>query len=308
MKVIRRRRCNARNSTRIRSRNRSERKASLAHRGGQVCGSELPRGIAYFSLGAPTPAGDWLVRAAMSEGDLSSWIIAGSFVSRRDPVRHVMARLAVGLYWFHPLAWWLERKLAVTAEHTCDEAAARVFFGATVTYKDAAGDEHIVRIVGIDEIDLARRYISWMSPLARALMKGAPGDRVVVRAPTKSQQVEIVDVEYLPIPMDPFREPPGAEAPLHVHHREDEAFWVLDGSVTIEPCRPGVDGALGRLLGIVAEAQKEGTWSRLKACPWDTCRWAFYDHSRNRSGVWCNMAVCGNRAKVRSYRERHGSS
>ena len=91
-------------------------------------------------------------------------------------------------------------------------AADRVFFGATVTYKDAAGDPHVVRIVGIDEIDLGRRYISWMSPLARALTKGSPGDRVVVRAPTKSEHLEIVDVEYAPIPMEPFREPPGAEA------------------------------------------------------------------------------------------------
>src|SRR6476619_5104589 len=55
-------------------------------------------------------------------------------------------------------------------------AADRVFFGATVTYKDAAGQEHVVRIVGIDEIDLSRRYISWVSPLARALMKSTPGD------------------------------------------------------------------------------------------------------------------------------------
>ena len=52
-------------------------------------------------------------------------------------------------------------------------AATRVFFGATVTYKDAAGHEHVVCIVGIDEVDLNRRYISWMSPLARALMKSA---------------------------------------------------------------------------------------------------------------------------------------
>ena len=91
-------------------------------------------------------------------------------------------------------------------------AADRVFFGATVTYTDAAGDEHVVRIVGIDEVDINRRYISWMSPLARALMKSSPGDRVVVRAPTKTEQLEILDVEYAPIPMDPFREPPGAEA------------------------------------------------------------------------------------------------
>lgn len=91
-------------------------------------------------------------------------------------------------------------------------AATRVFFGATVTYQDAAGHEHVVRIVGLDEVDLNRRYISWRSPLARALMKSSPGDRVVLRAPKKTEQLEVLDVEYSPIPMDPFREPPGAEA------------------------------------------------------------------------------------------------
>jgi transcription elongation factor GreB len=90
--------------------------------------------------------------------------------------------------------------------------AVRVFFGATVTYKDSAGHEQLVRIVGVDEVDLNRRYISWMSPLARALMKSTPGDRVVVHAPKKVEHLEILDVEYVPIPMDPFREPPGAEA------------------------------------------------------------------------------------------------
>ena len=91
-------------------------------------------------------------------------------------------------------------------------AATRVFFGATVTYKDAAGHEHVVSIVGIDEVDLNRRYISWMSPLARALMKSSPGDRVVLRAPNKIEHLEILDVEYEAIPMEPFREPPGAES------------------------------------------------------------------------------------------------
>jgi transcription elongation factor GreB len=91
-------------------------------------------------------------------------------------------------------------------------SAARVFFGATVTYKDAAGQEYVVSIVGIDEVDLNRRYISWKSPLACALMKSGPGDRVVLRAPKKTEHLEILDVEYAPIPMDPFREPSGAEA------------------------------------------------------------------------------------------------
>jgi transcription elongation factor GreB len=95
-------------------------------------------------------------------------------------------------------------------------AASRVFFGATVTYKDATGGEHVVSIVGIDEVDLNRRYISWRSPLARALMKSSPGDRVVLHAPGKTEQLEIVDVEYVPLPMEPFREPPGAEVKTRV--------------------------------------------------------------------------------------------
>jgi transcription elongation factor GreB len=90
--------------------------------------------------------------------------------------------------------------------------AARVFFGATVTYKDGPGTEHVVSIVGIDEVDLDRRYISWRSPLARALMKSSPGDRVVLHAPTRTEHLEILDVEYGPIPMEPWREPPGSEA------------------------------------------------------------------------------------------------
>jgi len=91
-------------------------------------------------------------------------------------------------------------------------AASRVFFGATVTYKDAAAREHVVRIVGLDEVDLARRYVSWRSPLARALMKAAPGDEVVLHAPGKTERLEVVGVEYATIPMEPFREPAGAEA------------------------------------------------------------------------------------------------
>src|SRR5262245_56456668 len=90
--------------------------------------------------------------------------------------------------------------------------STRVFCGATVTYKDAEGREHVISIVGTDEVDLERRYISWMSPLARALMKSSSGDRVVLRAPKKTEHLEILTVEYAPIPMDPFREPAGAES------------------------------------------------------------------------------------------------
>src|ERR1700722_3469715 len=93
-----------------------------------------------------------------------------------------------------------------------ESAASRVFFGATVTYKDASGHQHIVSIVGIDEVDLDRGYISYRSPLAIALMKSSPGDSVNLQAPGKTEPLEIIDVEYAPIPIDPFREPLGAQA------------------------------------------------------------------------------------------------
>src|SRR3954452_5935377 len=76
------------------------------------------------------------------------------------------------------------------------------------------------------------------------------------------------------------------------------------GHAALVPVRPGIDGALGRLLAIVYAAIADGTWERLKACPADDCLWAFYDWSKNRSGTWCDMAECGNRAKARAYRER----
>jgi predicted RNA-binding Zn ribbon-like protein len=66
----------------------------------------------------------------------------------------------------------------------------------------------------------------------------------------------------------------------------------------------GVECAIARMLSIAHESMRAETWSRLKVCPADDCFWAFYDHSRNRSGTWCTMEVCGNRAKARSYRQR----
>jgi len=91
-------------------------------------------------------------------------------------------------------------------------AATRVFFGATVRYANAAGDERVVSIVGSDEVDLNRNYISWVSPLARALMKKGPGERAVLHAPGGTEQLHILDVYYEEIPVEPFREPPGAQA------------------------------------------------------------------------------------------------
>jgi CGNR zinc finger protein/putative stress-induced transcription regulator len=66
----------------------------------------------------------------------------------------------------------------------------------------------------------------------------------------------------------------------------------------------GGDRAVGRLLAAVLDSMREGSWSRMKACRRDLCRWVFYDHSRNRSSSWCAMSICGNRTKTRAYRRR----
>jgi transcription elongation factor GreB len=80
-----------------------------------------------------------------------------------------------------------------------DGDADRVYFGATVTVADAKGDERTVSIVGIDEIDTARGYVSWISPVARALLRARVGDRVVVRTPAGPEELEVVEVRYLPL-------------------------------------------------------------------------------------------------------------
>jgi transcription elongation factor GreB len=91
-------------------------------------------------------------------------------------------------------------------------AATRVFFGATVRFVNAVGTERIVSVVGVDEVDLDRNYISWRSPLARALMKAGPGDSVMLHAPGITEQLQILEVRYEGIAVEPFREPRGAES------------------------------------------------------------------------------------------------
>lgn len=91
-------------------------------------------------------------------------------------------------------------------------AATHVFFGATVRYASADGSERVVTIVGVDEVDVDRHRISWVSPLARALMKSGPGDRVVLHAPAGTEHLQILEVRYERIAVKAFSEPPGAEA------------------------------------------------------------------------------------------------
>jgi predicted RNA-binding Zn ribbon-like protein len=79
----------------------------------------------------------------------------------------------------------------------------------------------------------------------------------------------------------------------------------IGASPRLEPEQTsGIQAAIGRFLAIIYESVTQGTWQRMKVCRSDTCRWAFYDSSRNRSGAWCTMAICGNRMKGRTFRRR----
>ncbi|HEX4944412.1 MAG TPA: transcription elongation factor GreB [Usitatibacteraceae bacterium] len=84
------------------------------------------------------------------------------------------------------------------------EETDQVFFAATVTYANAKGEETTVRIVGLDETDLGKGFISWISPVARALIKAREGDSVSLVTPGGREELEILAVRYEEIPMPPF--------------------------------------------------------------------------------------------------------
>ena len=82
-----------------------------------------------------------------------------------------------------------------------------------------------------------------------------------------------------------------------------------EGNVSLDTDPPGsVDGLIAQMVGIIFQAQIDATWPRLKVCAAHDCRWSFYDSSRNRGGTWCQMEVCGNRIKNRTYRSRQSAA
>ena len=92
------------------------------------------------------------------------------------------------------------------------------------------------------------------------------------------------------------------DAPVELRLGTDGPYFMLSSE-------GGVGAALGLVLALSAQAMIDGTWARLKVCPGDDCGWAFYDQSRNQTGRWCSMSVCGGRAKARAhYRRRQDGS
>lgn len=92
----------------------------------------------------------------------------------------------------------------IDPEQPRGDRANQVFFGATVRYEGQSGGLHTVTIVGVDEIDLARGRISWVAPLARALLKARPGDTLVFHAPGGTEELTIVEVQYSRIDTEAF--------------------------------------------------------------------------------------------------------
>jgi predicted RNA-binding Zn ribbon-like protein len=125
-------------------------------------------------------------------------------------------------------------------------------------------------------------------------------DLVVIRAVREALRAMLVHNAGGPAPTTE------ALAPLRAIAATNEARAAVDddGAVRIGTTGESVQARLFGLVLIVRDSQLAGTWSRLKACGNDACRWAFYDGSRNHGGTWCAMATCGNKLKNRDFRAR----
>ena len=158
---------------------------------------------------------------------------------------------------------------------------------------------------GTDEVSDPRRLGQWLATRGLAADAVSPSRAELERAVALREALRAVTLTHnsgQPAPIEAIAVIDEAAARARVTLRFDQR-----GVARLEPEATGVDGTLGRLLSIVHEAIRDGTWERLKACRLHSCEWAFYDHTKNRSGAWCNMAVCGNRAKARAYRQRRAA-
>ena len=170
-----------------------------------------------FLLTRERPAVTAVVAWAASNGDRSE---NADYRYGKRRLRQIDGRI-------HFLTRRIDAAIAVYPEAPrSGPAAVQVFFGATVRYVSDAGTERTVSIVGADEVDLDRHHVSWVSPLARALMKAKEGDRVVLRAPGGMEHLEILEVRYERIPVKAFTEPPWAESASRPRLRRTENLRI----------------------------------------------------------------------------------
>jgi predicted RNA-binding Zn ribbon-like protein len=151
-----------------------------------------------------------------------------------------------------------------------------------------------------DELDSPVALGEWLSEHRLGAVKATHGDlRRAIELREALRAVLLAHTDRMPVPEWSTAALDDAACRARLQLRFDE-----HGEASLQPEARGADAALGRLLAIVHVAIGQGTWPRLKACRDHRCAWAFYDHTKNRSGAWCTMDVCGNRAKARAYRER----
>ena len=155
---------------------------------------------------------------------------------------------------------------------------------------------------GADELADGSGLREWL--LAHGLLapsSAKPGDRELRSAVDLREALRALMLAHNGAPHDARA---GAELERAACAGGLGVHFADDGSARLDAGGAAFERALARLLIPVVAASADGSWERVKACRAEDCAFAFYDRSRNRSGVWCDMAVCGNRTKVRAFRRR----
>ena len=128
-----------------------------------------------------------IVHWAASNGDRSE---NGDYIYGKKRLREIDRRIR-----------FLIRRMEIAeVVDVTDKEADQVFFGATVGVRDSAGCTRSVSIVGMDEVDPARGRVSWIAPIARALLKARVGDRVTLRSPSGVEELEVEQIRYVDLP------------------------------------------------------------------------------------------------------------
>ena len=125
---------------------------------------------------------------AASNGDRSE---NGDYIYGKRRLREIDRRIR-----------YLTRRLgtAVVVDPSARSGTEQIYFGATVTYATRSGEERTVSIVGLDEVDPTRGRVSWISPIAKSLLRKEPGDVVRLATPGGLEEIEVIDVRYEPLP------------------------------------------------------------------------------------------------------------
>jgi predicted RNA-binding Zn ribbon-like protein len=148
-----------------------------------------------------------------------------------------------------------------------------------------------------DRIGTPERATAWL----REKRLVAPRDRVAAADVTRLRELREA---IRALVMANHGSEPDAAAMAVIRRSAAPLTVAIDdaGRTALEPTQRGVDGAVATLLGILHEAQLAGHWPRMKGCR--QCGYAFFDRSKNRSAAWCDMSICGNRTKNRTYYAR----